>query len=75
VAAALTAVPSWDAAICERPRAAAESLDGKAVATDPADRLQVQADRLTPDPRRLQALALRKQIVLAAGPHPMEGWP
>jgi hypothetical protein len=52
-----------------------ESLDTEPVATDPADRLQAQADRLTPDPRRLQDLALRKQIVLAAGPHLIKGRP
>jgi hypothetical protein len=52
-----------------------ESLDDEPALADLPDRLQAQANRLTPDPRRLQdlALALRKQIVLSAGPYPMEG--
>ena len=39
--------------------------------------LQAQADRLTPDLRGLQnlALVLRKQIVLAAGSHQEEDSP
>jgi hypothetical protein len=51
-----------------------ESLDDEPEVADLSNRLQAQADRLTPDLHRLQdlALALRKQIVLAAGPHPME---
>ena len=72
VESALAAAPRWDDAIRDRLRQAAEALNGEAGAADLADRLQSWADRLTPDPRGLQdlAVALRKRIVLAAGPDP-----
>lgn len=77
VEAALAAVPRWDDAMRERLRQAAEALGGEAESADLADRLQAQADRLTPDLRGLQdvALALRKQIVQAAGAHQKENHP
>jgi hypothetical protein len=70
VEAALAAVPSWDDPIREQLREAAEGL-AEAGSTKLADRLQTQADRLTPDLRELQALALtlRRQIDQDAGPH------
>jgi hypothetical protein len=54
-----------------------ESLDDEPGVAALPDRLQAQAGRLTRDPPKLQdlVLALRKQIVLAARPHPMEGRP
>jgi hypothetical protein len=77
VESALAAAPRWDEAVRDRLRRAAKTLDAQGVNSDLAERLQAQADRLTPDLRGLQdlTLALRKQIVLAAGPRPAEGRP
>jgi hypothetical protein len=67
---ALAVAPRWDRAIRDRLRRAAEDLDDKDADSGLAQRLQAQADRLTPDFRQLQdlAVAMRKQIVLTAGP-------
>ena len=69
VESALGAAPRWDEAIRDQLREVAGALDSSAAAVALADRLQAQADRLTLDLRGLQglALALRKQIALAAG--------
>jgi hypothetical protein len=69
VEAALAGVPHWDDPIRKQLREAAEGL-AEAGSTKLADRLQTQADRLTPDLRELQALALmlRRQIAQDAGP-------
>jgi hypothetical protein len=69
VEAALAAVPHWEDPIREKLREAAKGL-AEAGATKLGDRLQTQADRLTPDLRELQALALtlRRQIAQDAGP-------
>jgi len=69
VEAALAAVPHWDDPIRNQLREAAKGL-AEAGSTKLADRLQTQADRLTPDLRELQALALtlRRQIAQDAGP-------
>jgi hypothetical protein len=77
VETALAAAPRWDDAMRERLRQAGEALDGEAGSADLADRLQAQADRLTLDLRGLQdlALALRKQVVQAAGPLQKENHP
>jgi len=75
VEAALAAAPRWDDAMRNRLREAAEHLDTNA--KDLADRLQAQADRLTPDLRALQdlALALRKQILDVSAPQPAKAHP
>jgi hypothetical protein len=72
VESALAAAPRWDDALRGRLREAAEALHGKAGAADLTDRLQAQADRLTPDQHGLQdlAMALRDRIVLEAGDRP-----
>jgi hypothetical protein len=72
VESALAAAPPWDDALRGRLREAAEALDGEAGATDLADRLQAQADRLVPYRQGLQdlAVALRDRIVLEAGDRP-----
>lgn len=73
---ALAAAPDGSPAVRDRLRRAAEALADDAGTADLADRLQAQADRLTPDLRGLQdlALALRKRIALAAGPNTGTGW-
>jgi hypothetical protein len=75
--AALAAAPRWDDSMRERLRRAAEDLDVHEKAAELGDRLLAEADRLTPDLRGLQglALALRKQVVLTAGPPAVEDEP
>lgn len=77
VESALAAVPDWSPAVRDRLRRAAETLAGDHDAAELAGRVQAQADRLTPDLRALQdlALALRKQIAVAAGPTQSGGSP
>lgn len=58
VESALAAVPDWNPAVRDRLRRAAEALADDAGTADLADRLQAQADRLAPDLRGLQDLAL-----------------
>jgi len=67
VEAALAAAPRWSPALRSRLRHAAESLDEQTRRTGLADRMQAEADRLTPDVRSLQrlALTLRKRIAKA----------
>jgi hypothetical protein len=72
VEGALTAAPRWDQAIRDSLRRAAEGLASETGVADLADSLQTQADRLTPDQRGLQDLAmkLRNRIVREAGNPP-----
>jgi hypothetical protein len=73
----LAAVPDWTPAVRDGLRHAAEALADDHDAAELAGRVEVQADRLTPDLRELQdlALALRKQIAVAAGPIQSGGSP
>jgi hypothetical protein len=79
IVAVVSAAPRSDDAMRGRLCQAAEALHREAGssdgAADLAERLQARAARLTPDLRGLQALALalRKQIDPAAGPHRKEG--
>jgi hypothetical protein len=68
VEAALAGAPHWDQPFRSQLRHAAETLHETAQFADLADQLQAQADRLTPDLRGLQQLALelRKQLTAAA---------
>jgi len=70
VESALAVVPDWTPAVRDRLRRAAEALANDPGTAGLAGRVQAQADRLTPDLRALQdlALALRKQIAVAVEP-------
>jgi hypothetical protein len=69
---ALAAAPRWDERVRRRLRRDAEALARQPELADLADRTQAQADRLTPDLRAVEelALALRKRIVSDAGAGP-----
>jgi hypothetical protein len=72
---ALGAARHWDRTVRGRLRHAADALGSGTATADLAARLQVQAQRLTPDARGLEDLAgaLRKRIELAGGARPAGG--
>ena len=75
VETAVVATLRRDDAIRDRLHQATEALDGKDSAL--TERIQAQADRLTPDLQGLQdvAMALRDCIALQAGEHSAGGNP